>query len=398
MVAPLRSMVGMPFSLRNPALHLVGELAERADRAGRHLSAARAFVEGHRLGALEGGTRPLEKAEEEVVLGARRGVLHTAQGFLVRDRRGPLRERAFLDDVVDLAQEGEGGRLALREPIERLHAPHQLRVRRGQRGRLARQRLGPPVHDRAEQGCRLVVEVVAGGHHRHPMVERHPIHEVALREAAAGARRPPRDVLDDRHRRADLVAHGADDQRDAAGRRELLALGLRLDRVFEDPEVEIETGRLVAFVDQDVPERERVLAAGDGDQYRFVAREHPVLADRLADLVAEELEEVRRAERGVVAAQLEDGGLPALATLHREPALPPDITGRSSIVSPSRTTWSAVTRSSPQITSTVSGMISSSRRMSFTRRLPTTSTSRRGFRRMTFTGPAVTRGGTPARA
>src|SRR6185312_2014543 len=125
MVAPLRSMVGMPSSfrdppgrsdeLRNPAFHLVGELAERADRAGRYLSAARALVEGHRLGALEGGTRPLEKAEEEVVLGARRGVLHAAQDLLVGDRRGPLRERAFLDDVVDLSQEGEGGRLSLRE-------------------------------------------------------------------------------------------------------------------------------------------------------------------------------------------------------------------------------------------------------------------------------------------
>src|SRR5436309_11751889 len=43
-------------------------------------------------------------------------------------------------------------------------------------------------------------------------------------------------------------------------------------------------------------------------------------------------------------------------------------------------------RSSPQITSTVSGKISSSRRMSLTRRLPVTATSRRGFRRMTFTG------------
>src|SRR5439155_22408554 len=113
-------------------------------------------------------------------------------------------------------------------------------------------------------------------------------------------------------------------------------------------------------------------------------REHAGLADRLADLVAEELEEVRRTERGVVAPELEDRRLAALAALHRERARPPDITGRSSMVSPSRTTWSAVTRSSPQITSTVSGMMSSSRRMSFTRRLPATSTSRRGFLRMTF--------------
>src|SRR4030095_2801240 len=120
--------------------------------------------------------------------------------------------------------------------------------------------------------------------------------------------------------------------------------------------------------------------------------------DRLADLVAKELEEVRRAERRIMAAQLEDGGIAALAHLHRAPWPPPDMTGRSSIVSPSRTTWSAVMRSSPQITSTVSGMMSSSRRISFTRRLPATSTSRRGLRRMTFTRGRPSRARDPGRA
>src|SRR5262249_41743957 len=172
---------------------------------------------------------------------------------------------------------------------------------------------------------------------------------------------------------------------------ELLALGLRFDGIVEDAEVEIEAGGPVALVDQHVPQRERVLAARDGDQHGLVSREHPVLADRLADLIAEELEEVRRAERRVVAPEPEHGRLSALAALHRTRPLPPDITGRSSIVSPSRTTWSAVTRSSPQITSTVSGMMSSSRRMSFTRRLPATSTSRRGLRRMTFTATGPSR-------
>src|SRR5499433_525446 len=376
-------MVGMLFSL--PALDLVRQLAERADRPRGHLAAPHALVQRDRLGALEGRARPIEEAEQEVVLRPGRGVLHAAQDLLVRDRGGALGERAFLDDVVDLPQEGERRRLALGEPVEGLYPPHQLGMGRRQRGRLARQRVGLPVHDRAEERRRLVVEVVAGRDHRDAVLERHAIHQVALGQAAAGARRPARDLLDDRHRSAHLVAHGADDQRHAAGRGERLALGLRLDRVVEDAEVEIEAGRPVALVDQHVPEGERVLAAGHGHQHRLVAREHPVLADRLADLVTEELEEVRGAERGVVAAQLEDGRLPALAALHREPALPPDMTGRSSIVSPSRTTWSAVTRSSPQITRTVSGMMSSSRRMSLTRRLPATSTSRRGLRRMTFT-------------
>src|SRR5213078_2711398 len=154
-------------------------------------------------------------------------------------------------------------------------------------------------------------------------------------------------------------------------------------RVVEDAEVEVEPRRPVPLVDQDVPERERVFAAGDGHEHVLVLVEHAVLPDRLTDLVPEEVEKVRGAERGVVAAQLEHGRPPALAALH---CAPPLITGRSSIVSPSRTTWSAVISSSPRITRTVSGRMFSSRRTSFTRRPPSISTSRRGFRKMTFTG------------
>src|SRR5262249_29181120 len=271
--------------------------------------------------------------------------------------------------------------------------------------------------------------------------------QITLAEPAARAGWATRDLLDDRHRGADLVGDGGDDERRAAGGCERLAPGLRLDGVVEDAEVEIEARRAVTLLDQDVPECQRVLAARHRDQYRFVAREHPVLADRLAHLVAEELEEVGRAERGVVSPQLDHGAGAALATLHgtspiisplasavrrpaartathftarlgrptacgshchsfhrsprpsdglrlalplisplasavRRPAagtisdssarlatdgaqpvrvarlalpLPPDITGRSSIVSSSATTWSAVTRLSPRITSTVSG-------------------------------------------
>jgi len=114
-----------------------------------------------------------------------------------------------------------------------------------------------------------------------------------------------------------LVTDRGHHQRDVARRGESLALGLRLDGVVEDPEVQVEPGRPVPFVDQHVPERQRVLAAGDGDQHELVLGEHPVLPDGLADLIAEELEEVRRAECGVVTPQLEHGGLTALAALHR---------------------------------------------------------------------------------
>src|SRR5262249_33621538 len=132
---------------------------------------------------------------------------------------------------------------------------------------------------------------------------------------------------------------------------------------------------------QHVPQRQRVFAARHGDQHALTTREHLVTADRLAHLIAEEIEEVRRAEGRVVASQLERRGAATLAALH---AAPPDITGRSSITSSSRSIWSAVTSSSPRITTTVWGRMSSSRRMSLPRRLPATWTSRRGLRSTTF--------------
>src|SRR4029450_5170228 len=140
-------------------------------------------------------------------------------------------------------------------------------------------------------------------------------------------------------------------------------------RVVEDAEIEVEPGGVVALGDQHVPQGERVLAPRDGHEHALVPFQHAVLADRLPHLVAEELQEVGRAEGGVVPSQLQHGGAPALATRHPRPP-PPALPGPLSIVSPSLTTWSAVTSSSPRITSTVSGRISSSRSTSFTRRLP----------------------------
>src|SRR5262245_59240213 len=47
----------------------IGELAECAEGAGRHLAARGALLQHDVLGALEGRAGPLEEAEEEIVLG-----------------------------------------------------------------------------------------------------------------------------------------------------------------------------------------------------------------------------------------------------------------------------------------------------------------------------------------
>src|SRR5205085_3910022 len=107
-------------------------------------------------------------------------------------------------------------------------------------------------------------------------------------------------------------------------------------------EIQVQTRRGVALVDEDVPEGEGILAARDRDQHGLVVMEHAVLVDGLADLLAEELQEVGRAECRVVPPQLDGGGPTTLATLHASTPAPPDITGRISSSSSSPTTVSVV--------------------------------------------------------
>src|SRR6266849_2980043 len=136
---------------RLPALDLIVELAERADLARGHLAAHRALLKRDGLGAVERPLGLLQKAEEKIVLGPRRRLLEPVENLLVGDGRGPGREGALVHDVVDAPQEGIGRRLALGEPVERLDAPGQLGMRRGERGRLARERVGLPVEHVAEE-------------------------------------------------------------------------------------------------------------------------------------------------------------------------------------------------------------------------------------------------------
>src|SRR5258705_13189329 len=114
-------------SARRPALDQVGEPAEGADRPGGHLPAGGALEELDVLDLLERGPGLLEEPEQEVVLGAGRGLLEAVQHLLVGDRGGALGERALLHDVVDATQEGEGRGLELGEAVERLHAAGEPR-------------------------------------------------------------------------------------------------------------------------------------------------------------------------------------------------------------------------------------------------------------------------------
>ena len=71
---------------------------------------------------------------------------------------------------------------------------------------------------------------------------------------------------------------------------------------------------------EDVPARERVLAAADGDEHALARLDHRELVDRLRDLVAAHAQEVLGAVVGVLPAHVDDRRAAAHAALHAQPA------------------------------------------------------------------------------
>src|SRR5262249_35727679 len=139
-------------------------------------------------------------------------------------------------------------------------------------------------------------------------------------------------------------------------------------------------------VEQQVPQREAVLAARHRDEDALAGLDHPVAADGLRRLLATMRDEVLGAEVGVVPGQVDHGRAPADATLHHAP---PESTGRTSTVSVSARSSSPGTSVPSRMTSTDSRL--SSRRVTrvWTRIGPAISISRRGLRSSTFTGAIV---------
>ena len=74
---------------------------------------------------------------------------------------------------------------------------------------------------------------------------------------------------------------------------------------------------MVPEAGQEVPERQRVLPAGDRDQDALARLEHPVRVDRPPHLLLAVVQEVVAAERGVVAADVDHRRSLAHAALHR---------------------------------------------------------------------------------
>src|SRR5207244_2788978 len=239
----------------------------------------------------------------------------------------------------------------------------------------------PPPRPVAEQPSGLVVEVVAGGKHVEAAGERRGIEVVALHRSAGGARRPPAGGGDGGHPEPGtlgLELHHA--KREGAAGGEPLHLLLRGVGVLADAETEVEARRVVAEVDEHVPQREAVLAPRDRDQDALAEHEHVLRGDRSLHLTAEVEEVAGPAEGRVVRPELDLGAFAAPFAFH---AAPPEMTARISTSSPSSTTSASVRRRSPRITMAVPGRIPRSVRSAPTRRGPRISTVRCCGRRWT---------------
>src|SRR5262249_9144244 len=151
--------------------------------------------------------------------------------------------------------------------VKRLHLADELGMARGEDGALPREVIALPAEHVAEEPRRLVVEVVSRREDVELTLARRGVEIVALHRAARGARGPSRERRHGRHREAVLFLVELDDAETKPARaREALDLLAGTVRVGADAEPEIEALGVVAEVEKDVPEREAVLPARDGDQ------------------------------------------------------------------------------------------------------------------------------------
>src|SRR6266536_3539062 len=293
----------------------------------------------------------------------------------------PVRHRALLDLIVEAPEHAVRGGLTLAQSVQRLDLPREPR-RRGQHRMLAAQIARLPTQHVAQENRRLVVEVVAGGDDVVSVLDGDRVEQVAFRQTTRATRSSvrrrggARDVVTEFGGEIDLVELETSIMRICA-RGVTRGLG-----VLADPEPQVQPVRAVAEVDEEVPQRERVLPARHGHDDALAGTDHVVILDGAADLLGAVLHEVVTAERGVVPADIEHRRRPADAALH---VAPPEVTGRISTTSVSDSRASRVTSVSPWMTSTDSGLTSSRSSSAETVSGPGISTSRRGLRSTTFT-------------
>src|SRR5688500_3713881 len=202
---------------------------------------------------------------------------------------------------------------------------------------LAAEVVGMPVQYVAEEHRGFVVEVVARRDRVVVAVYRGLVEEVALGQSAGAARYAARGLGPARNVEAVLVADVDLDELQTAGTSERAGILARLVAVVTDAEAEIQPVGLVAEVDQEIPQPQRVLATRHGDEYSVAALEQCELLDRLCHLIAAQFEEVLGTELGVVPSDVDDRRLAAHGALHcahpetaRPETAPPEITGRTS--------------------------------------------------------------------
>ena len=248
-----------------------------------------------------------------------------------------------------------------------------------------------PAHRVAEQHRRLVVEIVTGDDDVVAAVERRRVEQLALRQPARRARHAAGGHRRGRHVVAVARRAGRSpcrfSPRSAANARGVPAA---LVGVLTDAETDVQPVGLVAGLDQHVPHGEASPCRRSPRRAPArVGSQHVEVVDRLGHLAPAQLLQVLGTEVGVVPRQVDDRRPLAHLALGPLTSAPPEMTGRTSIVSASSSRASPGTSVPLRITRCASRFSPRSSSSRSTVRAASTSISRRGFRSRIITRSAA---------
>ena len=299
-------LCGSHFGLRTRHHFTVG-----ADLRAGGLAADGAWVERRPILVLHGAGPGsflcvlFEKAAIESLFGAGRFGFETIEHFFVEEHFRALGHRAFFHNVIDSIQYRVGGDLSFAEPIQGFHFFCKPFDRGRQTGALLLQVLGLPMQHVAQKARRFVVEIVASRHHVIILFDRRAIELIAF----DGPTRGTGGAMDEHGQLANagacLFLNRMHDQLRLVRLRKLggesLDFLVRCVGIAGYAEIDIQRVRAIAEREEDVPQRQTILAARDGDENPIVRPEHPFGFNRPSDLFVHELSHAQFTKSRIVA-------------------------------------------------------------------------------------------------
>ena len=226
------------------------------------------------------------------------------QCVLVEYGAGSYRVGTFLVHICNPPQDSICRHFPFGHRVQRLHSFDQLFPVGGEGRRLSSQAAHLPMQNISHQGGRLVVQVVAHGHHREVSVIGLFVQDVALAQATSGTRHSAQYLGQGRDSHTIFLSKVYRDQGRSPIFGEFDGCGARMLGILVDAQVDMQAGRTVVVAQQIVPQRQAVLAAGHPNKDSVVPLEHMMPAYGPFHLPVKEFQIVGLTERRMMASEL----------------------------------------------------------------------------------------------